>query len=55
MLDSLVMLAAEDGTSGWLIFLIVAAILVFVVVGGIVASFFRLWLQAEHSKTSETR
>jgi len=46
MLDSLVMLAAEDGTSGWLIFLIVAAILVFVVVGGIVASFFRLWLQA---------
>ena len=46
MLDSLVMLAAEDGTSGWLIFLIVAAILVFVVVGGIIASFFRLWLQA---------
>jgi uncharacterized protein YqfA (UPF0365 family) len=46
MLDSLVMLAAEDGMGGWLIFLIIAAILAFVVIGGIVASFFRLWLQA---------
>jgi len=47
MLDYLLTLAADEGGIGTLgVVLIVALILVVIVVGGIVASFFRLWLQA---------
>ena len=46
MLDSLCLMAQAEGMGALGVILIVAAILVVVVVGGIVASFFRLWLQA---------
>jgi len=46
MLDSLCLMAQAEGMGALGVILIVAAILVVIVVGGIVASFFRLWLQA---------